>query len=74
MGEEGGFSPTHLPNPKEVAAFLTPEKSDIYGQRISRADKKSRKGLGEGARKELPRRSLWAARIPATSTPEHITA
>jgi hypothetical protein len=57
MGEEGGFSPTDLPNPKEEAAFLTPEKSDIYGQRISRTDKKSRKGLGVGRREELPRRS-----------------
>lgn len=52
MGEEGGFSPTHLPNPKE-AAFLTPEKSDIYGQRISRTDKKDRKGLGVGRRGEF---------------------
>lgn len=75
MGEEGSFSPTHLPNPKEEAAFLKPEKSDIYGQRISRADKKSRKGLGVGRREELPGRSaLWARRIKTTSTLAHIIA
>lgn len=53
MGEDRGFNPNHLPNPEEEAAFLTPERNDIYGQGISGADKKSGKGLRVGRREEL---------------------